>query len=127
MPTLEKFVPRRLGEKPWGEEWLIALTPLYLGKILKMKAGHRGGLQYHVTKEESFHLVSGSCRVFFDRGAGLEDAVMRPGETYHVPCGAVHQVEALEDSVLFEVSVPAFDDRINVGAQYGVGARGDAW
>lgn len=127
LPSIETFAPRELGPKPWGSELLIACTPHYIGKILRMKGGHRGGLQYHITKEESFHLVSGACRVFFDAGKGLESMVMQPGDTYHVPCGAVHQVEALEDSVLFEVSVPAFDDRVNVGAQYGVGERGDAW
>jgi hypothetical protein len=36
-------------------------------------------------------------------------------------------VEALEDSVLFEASVPSFNDRINVGEQHGQGATGDAW
>ena len=127
MPTLEKFEPRELGPKPWGQEILVACTEHYTGKVLLMQRGHRGGLQFHVVKDETFYLFSGLCRVRFEKEGVLQEATMRPGESYHVPPGAVHQVEALEDSVLFEASVPAFNDRINVGEQYGQGAMGDAW
>lgn len=123
--TIERYAPRELGPKPWGQELLIAATPLYTGKILTMRAGHRGGLQYHVTKDEAFHLVSGSVQVRHDDGHGLIWTLMHPGETYRIPPGAVHQVEAVEDSVLFEVSTPVFEDRVNVGATYGV-TDGDA-
>ena len=63
MPTLERFQPRPVGDKPWGIELLIAHTQLYVGKILYMNAGHCGGLQYHVEKDETFHLFSGSAMV----------------------------------------------------------------
>jgi quercetin dioxygenase-like cupin family protein len=39
---------------------------------------------------------------------------MLPGESYHVPPGAVHQVIALEDSILVEASNPVFEDRVIV-------------
>lgn len=118
--TIERFKPREIPGKPWGQELLVAASSLYTGKVLTMKAGHRGGLQYHVTKDEAFYLVSGQVQVRHDDGHGLIWTLMKPGESYRIPPGAVHQVEAIEDSVLFEVSTPVFDDRVNVGATYGV-------
>lgn len=119
MPSVELFETREIAGKPWGTELVIAETKDYLGKVLFMKAGHRGGLQYHERKDETFYLYSGKARVTFDAGNGLVMRVMKPGMSYHVPPGAVHQVEALVDSVFFEASTPVFNDRVNVGEQYG--------
>lgn len=126
-PPIHRFLPRELGPKPWGTELLIASSPDWTGKILTMRAGHKGGLQYHVQKHEAFHLVSGRAVVRYDAGDGVLTAViMYPGETYQVPPGCVHQVEALEDSVFFEVSTPHFDDRVYAGTMYGLGPFGHA-
>lgn len=127
MPSIKLFVPYEIPGKPWGEELVVAQTEAYLGKVLTMRAGHRGGLQYHERKDETFYLVSGSVRVIFDAGNGLVTRLMRPGQSYHVTPGAVHQVEAVTDAVLFEVSTPVFNDRVNCGETYQVGEQGNAW
>ena len=119
MPSVELFETREIAGKPWGTELVIAETADYLGKVLFMNAGHRGGLQYHNRKDETFYLYSGRARVTFDPGNGLVTRKMKPGMSYHVPPGAVHQVEAITDCVFFEASTPVFNDRVNVGAQYG--------
>lgn len=128
-PTIEPFTPREIGPKPWGTELLIACTDHYIGKVLTMKAGHRGGLQYHVHKDETFYLVSGRALVTSDAGTGtaLITRPMFPGESYHIPPGAVHQVEAVTDCVFFEASTPHFEDRVNVGAEYGRADTGESW
>ena len=114
---IKKFEPRKLGVKSWGEEWLVALTDTYLGKVLHMDAGASGPLQYHERKDETFHLLSGRALVrYVDADNKLRTAVMYPGQSYHVPPGAVHQVEALEDCIFVEASNPAFDDRVRVDA-----------
>jgi mannose-6-phosphate isomerase len=118
MPLIERFHPRELGPKPWGSELLIAQTETYIGKVLVMHAGHRGGLQYHRVKDETFYLVSGHAVVTSDEGAGLVTRTMHEGQSYHIPPGAVHQVEAVTECVFFEVSTPVFEDRVNVAAQY---------
>lgn len=113
MPTVKPFAPIELGPKPWGQELLIAHTPFYTGKVLSMRKGGTGALQHHVKKDETFHLYSGSVLVQYLNDDGENVFVeMKPGESYHVPPGAVHRVEALEDSVLFEASTPVFDDRV---------------
>lgn len=112
MPKIERFEPV-LRPKPWGTEIDVAITDAYLGRILLMRAGGSGHLQYHEEKLESFHLFSGRALVEYAEEDGtLRTTIMEPGESYHVPCGAVHRVEALEDSVLFECSLPVFDDRV---------------
>lgn len=123
MITIERYHPKILT-RDWGEEMFVAETPHYLGKVLRMKAGTAGGLQYHVEKDESFFLFSGRALVRFDRGAGLEVRPMLSGESFHIPPGAVHQVEAVTDCVFFEASTPHYDDRVRCEAQYGLPESG---
>ena len=115
MPVIEAFTPRKLGNKPWGEEWLVAHTPHYTGKVMLMRAGGTGALQYHVQKDEAFYLFSGLATVEYASEDGeLHQIEMSPGMAFHIPPGAVHRVEAITDSVFFEASTPHFDDRVKV-------------
>lgn len=107
--------------RDWGTEAIVIATDKYLGKVLSMKAGTKGGMQYHVEKDEAFYLVSGLAIVRGDDGDGrLQEVIMKPGESYHVPPGAPHQVEAIEDSVFFEASTPHYDDRVRCDEAYGL-------
>ncbi len=118
--TIEPFVPLDLGPKPWGIELLVAKTETYIGKVLWMHAGHKGGLQYHEHKDETFYLFSGRAIVRFQQpDKTLAQTIMTDGMSFHIPPGAVHQVEALEDCIFFEASTPHFNDRVNVGAELG--------
>lgn len=126
-PSIREFTPEQVGSKPWGEEWLLGHTEHYTLKRLDMKAGHRGGLQYHVEKDETFYLHSGTACVIYDQGDGrLVHYKMEAGQSFHVPPGAVHQVEAITACVFFEASTPHFDDRVHVGAKYGLDEQGRA-
>lgn len=119
-PSILPFLPREVGPREWGTETLIAQTPYYIGKVLRMKAGAAGGLQYHRRKIETFYLHEGEAVVDFDAGDGtLTSYAMQPGESVHVPAGAPHRVTAVVDSVFFEVSTPVFDDRVRCEAEYG--------
>jgi len=113
MPTLEPFYPRELGQKSWGTELLVAETPIYIGKVLLMRAGCSGAMQYHEKKDETFYLFSGKALVRTKTDDGVvQEFPMSAGESYHVPPGAIHQVEAQTDCVFFETSTPVFDDRV---------------
>lgn len=120
---LEKFEPQTLV-RDWGEEIIVASTPHYLGKVLKMRAGTKGGLQKHVEKDETFYLVGGIALVRGDNGDGLFEVAMERGESYHVAPGSVHQVEAVTDCVFFEASTPHFNDRIRCESDYGLPESG---
>ena len=118
-------MPYEIPGKPWGDELVVIETEHYLGKVLRMKAGHRGGLQYHARKDEAFHLFRGRAWVRFDDGTGqLAQRLMSAGQTFHIPPGCVHQVLADTDCILFECSLPVFDDRVNVAEHYGVPETG---
>lgn len=120
LPQVKVLLPKDMGARVWGEELLIAEAPQYIGKLMRMSAGHAGGLQYHVEKDETSFLLSGLAWVYTDTGDGvLSRFKMTPGTSIHIPPGAVHKVEAIEDCVFFEASTPHFNDRVRVEARYG--------
>ena len=120
----ERFEPYFL-QRDWGEEWVIASTPQYLGKLIKMRAGAKGGFQLHVDKDESEHLLTGLAIVRFDNGVGgFSEQIINPGETYRIPPGTPHQFEAVIDCVIIETSTPHFEDRVRLESNYGLPEAG---
>ena len=53
----------RKVEKPWGYELIWALTDVYCGKVLFVKAGHSLSLQFHREKDESWLVQSGRAKL----------------------------------------------------------------
>ena len=95
--------------QPWGDLELVAKTATYTGKVLRRydrDPYHRAGLQCHPTRDETFYLLSGRAWVYFVRDATLYKYLLREGMSVHVPAGAIHSVQTLGDSVMFEASVP---------------------
>lgn len=109
--------------KPWGEEEILIQTKNYVGKILRIKQGHRLSLQYHEFKEETIYGLSGN--LFVDNGGSLENGkdlvrhVIHPGEIHHVPPLTVHRFSAVIDDVeVLEISTPELDDVIRLEDDY---------
>ncbi len=50
---------------------------------------------------------------------GEEEFEWRPGRAIEVPADTVHRMEALEDSVILEVSTPELDDVVRLEDRYG--------
>lgn len=116
-------IPETVGERIWGSEVLLYNCPgKYSFKILKIKAGQKGGLQYHRKKDEVTYIVSGEMLVRFDLddGEGLQEALLRAGDCIRFPTGMVHQEEAITDVVRIEASTPYFNDRVRVESKYGI-------
>lgn len=117
---IEPFQPKVLL-RDWGAESIVAETDTYMGKVLFMNPGTKGGLQYHQDKVETFFLYEGRAIVRSDDGTGqLQTVMMLPGQSYHIPAGAVHQVEAIERCVFFEASTPHHNDRVRCEKDYGL-------
>jgi mannose-6-phosphate isomerase len=111
--------PKRV-EKPWGHEIWWAHTDHYAGKILVVNAGQALSLQLHRRKDESSYLLSG--RLLLTYGASeekLEEREISPGQAWRVEPGTVHSIEALEDSVVLEVSTPELEDVVRLRDRYG--------
>ncbi len=113
--------PQSVGERPWGTEDLLALVPKQFSvKRLKVKAGNKGGLQYHRLKDEVQIMISGKMIIRYDLGDKiLREKIIENGDVVHFPPGLVHQEEAITDCELFEASTPHFNDRVRVEQDYG--------
>jgi mannose-6-phosphate isomerase-like protein (cupin superfamily) len=108
-------------DKPWGYELLWALSDVYAGKILFVRAGEALSLQFHREKEESWYVLSGRAEVEVGAvgDAVLKVEVLKPGEALHFPPGTVHRVRALEDTQILEASTPHLDDVVRLEDRYG--------
>jgi mannose-6-phosphate isomerase-like protein (cupin superfamily) len=120
-----EFLEFRIVPRHWGEECIVVQTDQYLGKFLRYKAGSAGGLQYHVEKDECFHLIEGLAWWDSDDGSGkLIRTQLKAGMTVRIPPGAPHRLEALTDCFGVEWSTPHFDDRVRCEKDYDVAVIG---
>ena len=111
-----------VGKRNWGQEYLLVLIPKMLSlKKIFIKKGKKGGLQYHHKKNECGYLVNGKLLIRFDNGKGkLISKIIKKGECFHFPPGAVHQEQALTNCTIIEASTPHFNDRVRVEENYGI-------
>ena len=124
----------KIVEKPWGREIWYADQAAYAGKVLEVKKGCRLSLQYHERKTETLFLLSGKVRLTLRALAAGEtpapslvtpadQSVWLPGQAIHIPARTLHRFEALEDSVLLEVSTPELTDVVRLQDDYARPAR----
>ena len=123
----------KIVEKPWGREIWFADQPAYAGKLLEVRKGCRLSLQYHERKIETLYLLSGRVRLTYRATAPGETPTVAvapadqfewlPGRALHVPPRTVHRFEALEDSVLAEVSTPDLTDIVRLQDDFSRPAR----
>jgi quercetin dioxygenase-like cupin family protein len=124
----------KIVEKPWGREIWYADQAAYAGKVLEVKKGCRLSLQYHERKTETLYLLSGKVLLTLRAIASSEipaaslvtsadQSVWLPGQALHVPVGTIHRFEALEDSVLLEVSTPDLTDVVRLQDDFSRPAR----
>jgi mannose-6-phosphate isomerase len=111
----------RYVEKPWGHEVIWAHTPLYVGKVLHIKAGQALSVQYHEQKDETIYLLSGEMiyRVGEVAGGELKEISLKAGESFRNEPGMVHQMEAVTDCDVLEASTPHLDDVVRLKDRYG--------
>jgi mannose-6-phosphate isomerase len=107
--------------KPWGHETIWARSDRYVGKILHINAGHELSVQYHNKKDETVYLLSGEIvyRVQQDGEDALDDVRLRVGESFRITPGTIHQMAALTDCDVLEVSTPEVDDVVRLSDKYG--------
>lgn len=124
LKKIPKFpAPESVGERPWGEEILLVLVPgKFMIKELRIKAGSKGGLQYHRLKDECGILLEGEMIIRYSDGkGGLLEKTIKSGDTFHFSPGGIHQEEAITDCRIIEASTPHFNDRVRVEEMFGLG------
>ena len=97
--------------KGWGEELIIENNELYCGKLLIFKKGCKFSMHYHMIKDETWYVDKGTFlyRWIDTETADVIEQTLKPGDIVRQLPGQPHQLEALEDGVVFEVSTQHFD------------------
>jgi mannose-6-phosphate isomerase len=116
----ERAASPREVEKPWGSELWWAQTERYAAKILRIRAGQKLSVQYHVEKDETSYLFSG--RLLIEQCArpeSMRSSEVGPGGVWRNEPGVIHSLLALEDSLVYEVSTPQLDDVVRLEDRYG--------
>jgi len=96
--------------KGWGYEDWIANNSKYCGKILHFKKGKRCSLHYHKIKDETFYLLSGRLELVLSdsledfKKQNLSREILERGQLVYIWPGRIHQMIALENSDLLEIS-----------------------
>ena len=111
----------RKVEKPWGYELIWAVTEIYVGKVLFIKAGQALSLQFHRQKDESWFVQSGRATLELGEAGSdtLTQGEIAAGDAFHYVPGTVHRVTAIEDTTILEVSTPHLDDVVRLEDAYG--------
>jgi mannose-6-phosphate isomerase len=111
----------RKVEKPWGYELIWAVTDVYAGKVIFVKAGHSLSLQFHHEKDEAWLIQSGRAKIELGEPGEtvLHEEVVGAGAAFHYPPGTVHRITAIEDTTFVEVSTPQLDDVVRLEDAYG--------
>jgi mannose-6-phosphate isomerase-like protein (cupin superfamily)/uncharacterized protein YheU (UPF0270 family) len=99
-------------EKGWGHELIFVNLPEYCGKILHFEEGKKFSMHYHVKKKETWYVASGRFLMhWIDHSGGIvHTEYLNVGDTITNERGEPHQIEALEEGDIFEVSTQHFDE-----------------
>ena len=104
--------PKRV-EKKWGYELWIHNDTDYCGKLLVFtKSGNKFSMHYHMIKDETWYVNEGlfTYRWIDTETAEVNERTLRIGDTVRQLPGQPHQLEALTDGEVFEVSTQHFDE-----------------
>ena len=118
------IIPRKknLGKRDWGEEILLALISKKISlKKLIIKKGKGGGLQYHRKKNECGYIISGKLKItFVNKKNKLQNIILKKGDVFHFPPGAIHKEYAITKCEIIEASTTHFNDRVRVEDKFGL-------
>lgn len=101
-------------DKPWGYEKILILTELYSTKELYIKEGFRTSLHYHIEKDETMYILSGSGHIEFED----KKEYFSKNDSIRIQPGVVHSIVATENTLLHEVSTPYLEDTVCIEDYY---------
>ena len=92
--------------KGWGEELIIENNELYCGKLLIFKAGCKFSMHYHMIKDETWYVDKGEFiyKWIDTETADTIEVNLKPGDIVRQRPGQPHQLIAITDGIIFEVS-----------------------
>jgi mannose-6-phosphate isomerase-like protein (cupin superfamily) len=95
-------------EKGWGCEEIWATNDKYCGKMMHFNEGAKFSMHFHVTKDETWYILSGRfiVKTIDTSNAAQYEQELIPGDTWHNPPLLPHQLICLEQGTVIEVSTP---------------------
>lgn len=97
--------------KGWGHEIIFVNNELYCGKLLVFRQGAKFSMHYHLIKDETWYVSEGEFIyrwIDTEIGETIEQR-LKTGDTVRQLPGQPHQLEALTNGTVFEVSTQHFD------------------
>ena len=97
--------------KGWGHEIIFENNELYCGKLLVFKKGAKFSMHYHMIKDETWYVQEGEFiyRWIDTESAEVQQDVLVVGDSVRQRPGQPHQLEALTDGTIYEVSTTHYD------------------
>jgi mannose-6-phosphate isomerase-like protein (cupin superfamily) len=98
--------------KGWGHEIIFENNELYCGKLLVFKEGAKFSMHYHMIKDETWFVKEGEFiyRWIDTNNADQHENLLKPGDSVRQRPGQPHQLIAITDGIIFEVSTTHFDE-----------------
>jgi mannose-6-phosphate isomerase-like protein (cupin superfamily) len=107
-----KLLKPEVYKKGWGQEVWVINSSDYCMKFLIFNAGSKGSMHFHVSKHETWYIQSGkiSLTTINTENAEKKEIILSEGDLVDIPRLNPHQVYALEDTTIIEVSTQHFED-----------------
>ena len=102
------FITPTLDRKGWGAETILINCMDYCAKFLDFNAGSQGSLHLHRNKHETWYILSGEIVFTWVDTATATHCTHRlcAGDMVDIPRMLPHQVLAIQDTRIMEVSTP---------------------
>jgi len=107
-----KKLTSEIVEKGWGKEIIFVNNDEYCGKLLCFNKGKKFSMHYHVQKKETWYVSKGKFIlnwIDIENGTNYSE-YLKVGDVITNERGEPHQLFALEDSEIFEVSTKHYDE-----------------
>lgn len=107
-----KKLPVEIVPKGWGKEIIFVNNDEYCGKLLCFEKDKKFSMHYHIKKKETWYVSKGSfILIWVETDTGTTHTeYLNVGDVITNERGEPHQLIALEESEVFEVSTKHYDD-----------------
>ena len=111
-PIKSKKLPVEIVPKGWGKEIIFVNNEEYCGKLLCFEKDKKFSMHYHIKKKETWYVSKGSfILIWVETDSGTTHTeYLKVGDVITNERGEPHQLIALEDSEVFEVSTKHYDE-----------------
>lgn len=107
-----KKLPVEIVPKGWGKEIIFVNNDEYCGKLLCFEKDKKFSMHYHIQKKETWYVSKGSfILIWVETNTGTTHTeYLKVGDVITNERGEPHQLIAVEDAEVFEVSTKHYDE-----------------